>query len=141
MFDMVISDLEVRGQSLLEGRLESICQGFTFPLASYLETRQVIVASATDMQPVLARMREELGRRNIVRLAPEISALEMPRGGRFRAWVRWHEISADRQQDRVSDVIYYSRLTETGFRTEMMHYTRLSMPELRDTFASLAMAG
>jgi hypothetical protein len=139
MFDLVMSELELRGQALMAGRLESISRGFTFPLASYLETRQVIVASPNDMQAVLARMREELVRRNILRVSPEISALEVPRGGRFRAWVRWHEISADRQQDRVSDVIYYSRLTETGFRTEMMHYTRLSMPELRDTFASLAM--
>jgi hypothetical protein len=141
MFDVVMSDLELRGQLLLAGRLESISSGFTFPLASYLETRQVIVASPTDMLPVLFRLREELGRRGIVRLVPEISAMELPRGGRFRAWVRWHEISAEGKQDRVSDVIYYSRFTETGFRTEMMHYTRLSMPELRDTFAKLAMTG
>jgi hypothetical protein len=87
---------------------------------------------------VLKRLREEFHRRHIVKLSPEISALEVSRSGRFRVWVRWHEVGADASQDRVSDVIYYCRTNGDRVQTEMMDYTRLSMPEMRDAFVELA---
>lgn len=137
MFALIKSNLDSRGRSLMAGQYHTISCDFAYPLAAFLESRQVIVRSAGDLLPVLQRLRDELHIRRIVRLSPEISALELPRSGRFRAWVRWHEISADGSQDRVSDVVYYCRTSGDQFRTEMMNYTRLSMPELRDTFARL----
>ena len=132
--------LAARGQAVLDGRLGLVTGQYAFPLPVFLEQRQVVIASENVMQRGLAAVREELLSRRIVRLHPDISATELPRTGRFRVWVRWHEISADGTGDRWSDVIYYCREASGITRTEMLHYTQLSMPELRDTFATLAMS-
>lgn len=41
---------------------------------------------------------------------------------------------------RISQAIYYCRVTDLGPRIEMVNYTRLSMPELHQEFEALALS-
>jgi hypothetical protein len=71
---------------------------------------------------------------------PKVVALDLPRGGRFRAWVDWNELTMPVENARLSSVVYYLRETDSGLKTEMVEYTRLSMPELAPQLAAMGMA-
>lgn len=132
------AELVARGQSVLDGQFAAATAHCCSPLVVFLEQRRIVFPQPLILQQGLALLRQELRKRHIIRLQPDISATELPRAGRFRVWVRWQEISADGAGDRSSDVIYYCHQDAGTIRTEMLHYTRLSMPEMRNSFAALA---
>ncbi len=140
MFSEVTSHLTGRADNLMSGRLDDILPDYHYPLPVFLGARRVIVRSAEESRSVLHFLREELLARRVTRLVPTVTALDIPRAGRFRAWVTWREIAADPAENRSSDVIYFCRKSQSGLRMEMICYTHLSMPELSPKVAGLAMS-
>jgi hypothetical protein len=140
MFSEVTAHLTRRADNLMSGRLDDMISDYHYPLPIFLATTRVIVRSVEESRPVLQVLREELLARRVMRLVPTVSAIDIPRGGRFRTWVTWQELATDPADCRSSDVIYFCKSSPMGLRMEMICYTRLSMPELSPRFAGLALS-
>jgi len=140
MLKIIKDDLALRGRAALDGRFEAVLGQYNFPLPMFLEGARTVLASSNDLLPALAILHADLLRRKIIRLIPEIIAIDLPRAGRFRTWVRWQETQADLSAGRISQVVYYCRQTEGALKTEMMDYTLLSNPDLREAILELPLS-
>jgi hypothetical protein len=140
MFVELTAHLAGKADDLMAPRLDFVTSEYQYPLPVFLLNRRIIVRSVQESQSLLRALHQELRARNVTRLVPAVSAMDIPRAGRFRAWVTWHELTADPAENRSSDVIYFCKKTPLGLRTEMVCYTRLSMPELSPRFAHMALS-
>ncbi|MDX5350672.1 MAG: hypothetical protein LPJ95_08215 [Paracoccaceae bacterium] len=127
-----------RGELLLTGRTEELLATYRFPLPVYLRTVRFTLATPERARPVFAVLRQSLLDRGVTALAPRITALDLPRGGRFRVWVDWNEVASCDQPVRLSSATYYCREMPSGPVIEMVNFTRVSMPGLKPQFAALA---
>ena len=140
MFSEVASQLRNRASWLMSEQYDPIMADYCFPLPLHLAHSRVIVRNPDEAVAMLRLQRAAFLERGVVGLTPCVTAMDLPRGGRFRIWVDWHELTVSDQGPLQSKVIYYCRQTPTGFRIEMVDYTRLSMPELHTQFAALALS-
>jgi hypothetical protein len=140
MFSQVASQLHNRAAWLLAGQFDRIAAEYCFPLPVHLGPSRVIVRSPDEATAMLRLQRDTFLKRGVVVLNPCVTAMDLPRGGRFRVWVDWHELARPGQGAQMSSALYYCRQTPAGFRIEMVDYTRLSMSELRPQFAALALS-
>jgi hypothetical protein len=138
-YSNLTAQLRTRGELLLCGQIEELVSAYIYPLPVYLQSRCLVMHSPLDAFLVFDTLRAALLQRGVVSLRPQISAVELPRGGRFRVWVDWHELAYPVEETRKSSVIYYCRETSLGPRVEMINYTLMSMPELNQQFAELAL--
>ncbi|HLQ17692.1 MAG TPA: hypothetical protein VK146_01835 [Tabrizicola sp.] len=100
----------------------------------------MIISSADQARIIYDHLRKAYVDRGVVMLRPSVSAIELPRAGRFRVWVDWQEIAFPAEATRISQAVYYCRVSKLGVRTEMLNYTHLSMPELNPEFEALALS-
>jgi hypothetical protein len=140
MFSQVASQLRNRAAWLLTGQFDRIVAEYCFPLPVHLGPSRVIVRSPDEATAMLGLQQAAFLGRGVTALIPRVTAMDLPRGGRFRIWVDWHEEVRPGHRTKVSTVLYYCRQTLAGFRIEMVDYRRLSMPELRPHFAALALS-
>jgi hypothetical protein len=138
MFQDMARHLADRAEKFLAGQLVDMLADYTTPLPVYLGDQRMVVGGPDQALSMLTVLRDAMLARGVVALRPTVKAVDLPRGGRFRAWVDWHEIAYPASASRWSTVTYYCRRTGQGLQTEMMHYTRQSMPELAPRFAALA---
>lgn len=131
--------LRTRGELLMSGRIEEMVASYIYPLPIYMQSRCMILHTPLDAYLVFDVLRKALLERGVVTLRPQVNAVELPRGGRFRVWADWHELAFPVEETRKSSVIYYCRETEFGPQVEMINYTLTSMPELNQQFAALAL--
>jgi hypothetical protein len=136
----VHAELQRRADLLFAGRYDEIIRHYDFPLALSLQGRVTAITSPVRLWEFLRHLHVSLKARGIVRSEAELVAVELPRDGRFRVWARWHEISAKPNSCGTSDALYYCARTQSGFRTEMLSYSRMSMPELAPLYSSLALS-
>jgi hypothetical protein len=113
---------------LLAGDLNRISQEYAFPLPIHFPNDLAVAFNLEDSSAILARRRAELVARGVVALRPSITAVDLPRAGRFRVWVDWKEQTAAEAEMRGSSAIYYCRAAATGLQTEMIQYTYVSSP-------------
>jgi hypothetical protein len=139
-FSEVRQELTTRAALLLDGNLEAMADRYCYPLVAFLGPNRLIISNRREMIDAMTILRGELLRRKVYQLLPDISALDMPRGGRMRIWARWHEVSTIREENRISSVTYFCTVMPTGIRTDMLQYTELSMPELHTAFEALALS-
>ena len=139
-YSHVTSHLRSRGELLLSGQIEDMVASYIFPLPVYLQSNCLILHTPSDACVVFDHLRDALLQRGVVSLRPEVNAMDIPRAGRFRVWVDWHELAFPVEETRKSSVIYYCRETEFGPQVEMINYTLLSMPELNQRFTALALS-
>jgi hypothetical protein len=140
MFSHVTAHLRRRAELLLGGHFDQVAAQYLFPLPLYLGASRVIVRNAVEATDILCLLRAAYLERGVIALQPRVTAIDLPRDGRFRAWVDWHELALPVEKSRVSSVLYYCKSTPTGLRTEMINCTRSSMPELSPHFAALALS-
>jgi hypothetical protein len=138
MFQDMARHLSARAEKFLAGQLVEMLKDYTTPMPVYLGDHRMVVGGPDQALTMLSFLRDAMLARGVVALRPTVKAIDLPRGGRFRAWVDWHEIAYPPSASRWSTVTYYCRQTHHGPQTEMMHYTRQSMPELAQRFAALA---
>lgn len=121
----ISAHLSRRGDLLLSGRIEALLSTYTFPLPVFLEERLLLIGSEDQAREILAHVRLSLTARGIGTMRPQVTAVELPRGGRYRVWVDWHEIGGAPDGAGLSQAIYYCRDTRDGLRIEMVNYTQL----------------
>lgn len=139
-FSQITSHLQRRGELLLSGQVEVLMSDFDLPLPVFLGSRRLVIASRDQGWQVFDHLRKAYVESGVVALCPKVTAIEVPRAGRFRVWVDWHEIAVPVEASRISQAIYYCRHSALGLRTEMLNYTHLSMPELNGQFEALALS-
>jgi hypothetical protein len=140
LYSHVASHLRARGELLLSGQFDRMIAGYNFPLPIFLHSSRLVIHTPDQAAVVFSQLRDALSERGVVALRPSIAALDLPRAGRFRVWVDWQQIAFAAESTRISQVVYYFRDTDLGLRTEMLNYTHLSMPELDQQFAALALS-
>ncbi len=113
---------------LLAGDLHRIEVEYTFPLPIHFPNDLTVAINLDDGCSILAQRRAELIARGIVALIPTVTAVELPRSGKFRVWIDWKEVTAVGEEIPGSSAIYYCRSAATGLQTEMIEYTHLSPP-------------
>jgi len=139
-YSQLTSHLLARAELLLSGQFDRMAADFTYPLPVFLQSTRLVIATPREARLIFGHLRAALAARGVVMLRPKVSAVALPRAGRFRVWVDWHEIAFPAEATRISQVIYYCSDTGSGLRTEMLDYTHLSMPELQPRFAALALS-
>jgi hypothetical protein len=128
-----------RGDLLLSGRIETLLSTYSFPLPVFLEERLLLIGSEDQAREILDHVRQSLTDRGIGTMRPKVTAVELPRAGRYRVWVDWHELGAAPDGAGLSQAIYYCRETDDGLRIEMVNYTRLGHRGRRQQIEVLAL--
>lgn len=139
-FSQITSHLQRRGELLLSGQIQTLVSDFDFPLPVFLCSSRMVITTPEQAWVVFDHLRKAYVERGVVMLRPKVSAIDLPRAGRFRVWVDWQEIAFPAEASRISQAVYYCRQTALGLRTEMLNYTHLSMPELNGQFEALALS-
>ncbi len=138
-YSQIIAEMRRRADGLMAGTLDDLVKDYSFPLPVDLMSTRVIVRSREESLAMLALQRKVMLERGITELQPDVTAVDLPRAGRFRVWVDWHEISPGPEGGRVSSAVYFCSGTGGALRIQMIQYLRLSMPELKPQFAALAL--
>lgn len=139
-FAKISDHMRHRADWLLGGQLDELVANFVYPVPVELESTRILVRNPEEGRAILALWHDGLARNGVVDVKSRVVAVEVPRRGRFRVWVDYHEIVPGQQEDRLTSVVYYCSRTPTGFRIEMVCYPHLSMPELNPQFAALALS-
>lgn len=140
MNSQVTAHLRSCGDLLLSGRIDEMLTAYLFPLPIFLPAQRMLLHGPEEARAVFTVLRRSLLQSGVVALRPQVQAVELPRGGRSRLWVDWQELVMPAAEMRISQAIYYCRVTDLGPRIEMVNYTRLSMPELHQEFEALALS-
>lgn len=140
MHSQIEAKFRSRGDLLLAGRIDELLDSYVFPLPIFLPAERLLISGPQEARVLFALMRQALVQDRIVALRPEVKAVELPRAGRFRVWVNWHELPAQGGVPRSSSAIYFCRVTSLGPRIEMVNYTQVSMPDLAQQFEALALS-
>ena len=136
----ITAQLTRRAAALIEGRFDEILHDYVFPLPVDLLTTRIVVQGPSQARAMLALQRQAMLDNQVVSLQPRVTALGLPRAGRLRFWVDWRETALPPHPVRVASAVYFCRQAGTGFRIEMIHYQRLSAPELQPHLAQLALS-
>ena len=139
LYSQVLTHLQTKGELMLSGQFDLLTASYHYPLPIFLHSSRLVLHAPDQASTVFRHLREALVERGVVTLRPKVSAIDLPRAGRLRVWVDWQEIAFPVEATRVSQAVYYCRDTGIGLQTEMISYTRLSMPELDRQFAALAL--
>jgi hypothetical protein len=138
-YSQIIAEMRRRADRLLADDLDDLVKDYGFPLPVDLLSTRVIVRSAAESRAMLALQRKVMLERGVTQLEPDVTAVDLPRAGRFRVWVDWHEISPGSEVGRLSSAVYFCSVQGGALRIQMIQYHRLSMPEMKPQFAALAM--
>lgn len=136
----VIAQMRRRADGFLAGRLDELVKDYVFPLPIDLLSTRVIARTRLEGRALLELQRNSMVERGIIALQPDVTAVDLPRGGRFRVWVDWHEIAPTPEGARLSSAVYYCCMDGADLKIEMVDYIRLSTPELQPQFAALTTA-
>lgn len=139
-YSQITSHLRQRAELLLSVQIDRMILDFVYPLPVFLQSSRLLITSPDQARLIFGHLRTALVERGVVMLRPKVSAIDLPRAGRFRVWVDWQEIAFPAEASRMSQAIYYCRTTDLGLQTEMLNYTHLSMPELNQQFQALALS-
>jgi hypothetical protein len=131
--------LDQRGALLVSGQIDVLLAAYTFPLPVFLEERLLLVRSHDQARAILDRVRGSLTDRGVTRVKPKVTAVELPRAGRYRVWVDWHEGAVPPDASLLMQAIYYCRDTADGCQIEMVNCTRLALPGLNRQIEALAL--
>jgi len=129
-FAQILALLQGRSECLLSGQLDPLLCGFTYPLPIYVPTRRIVLGNVEEARSFCQVIRTALCDRGVMALQPKVTAMELPRGGRFRVWVDWYELAMPVEGTRLTSATYYLKAGSAGLKTEMIAYTSLSMPEV-----------
>jgi hypothetical protein len=138
-YSQVIAQMRSRADRLLRGNLDELVKDYVFPFPVDLMSTRMVVQTPEEGRALLELQRSTLLDRGVTSLQPDVTAVDLPRTGRVRVWVDWHEVGPAQEVMRVSTAIYYCSVHAGALKIEMINYTRLSMPELKPQFAALAL--
>lgn len=138
-YSQIIAQMRRRAEGLMAGNLDELVRDYSFPVLVDLQSTRVIVRNPQESRAMLALQRKMMIDRGVTRLEPEVTAMDLPRAGRLRVWVDWHELAPGHEGARVSSAVYFCSIEGAALQIQMIEYLRLSSPELNTQFAALAL--
>lgn len=137
MFGRLDALMQWRADLLMAGRLEDLAREYLYPLVLYLDERQLVLRDAEALSEVLARLRAAQQAQGVRLLQSQVTAVDLPRHGRFRVWVRYRSLGASGRPIMTSDAILYCRDMPDGVKSEMVEYGDCMMSDLWDGVSAL----
>lgn len=128
MFQKVQDHLHWRSGMLFKGRYDELASTYLLPHVVYLENRILAQPRIADVIRFLAHLHAQSLARKVTACTIRLTAVEVPRAGRFRAWVQIADVIGGDTGETPTEAVYYFHQTAQGFRTEMMDFTRLAIP-------------
>ena len=130
MFRKIEANMQRRADLLAAGRLGELVEAYLYPLVLYLGNQQKIIDGPGEMIWVFSELQQDHLTRGVTHLVAEVAAVDLPRQGRFRAWVSYHEMGSGTWQPKRSDVVHYCRDTAEGIKSEMLEYESCAIPHI-----------
>ncbi|HMS94539.1 MAG TPA: hypothetical protein PKA03_04865 [Tabrizicola sp.] len=124
----ILAHFQEQADRLVSGQLDGMGAMFALPLPIHFPSGMTIVLDPDAGQGILRQMSQELQKRGTVAARPEITAVELPKQGRFRVWIDWKETNAAGVEVTGSSILYFCRKVPTGLQTEMIQYLHVLAP-------------
>jgi hypothetical protein len=140
MFSHVSDQLTCRARWLLSGRIDEIVAEHRFPLPVDIGPSRLVIRTADEAAMLLRHLGAAYGSHGIRALLPKVTAIDLPRSGRFRVWVDWHAGLMTGPARQIASVIYYCRQVPSGLQIEMVDCTSMLLPGLQPELTALAMS-
>jgi hypothetical protein len=114
------------GQLFMADRLEEATRFWTFPCPVEVAGELTVMPDARALEGFFRRRRELAREMGLLDMTPHVIAVEVPRDGRFRAWLRWRYAFADRtEEDSHASVYFMVRKRSGALVIEMMDIVRV----------------
>lgn len=113
------------------GQFAKIVAHYDFPLALHLENRLVLLSRPADLERYLIDFKAVAQAADFASIASRITAVELPRRGRFRAWVQYTHFNSAGQVVAQSERTFFCRDKGDRILVEMLELTRLPVESLR----------
>ncbi len=114
------------GDQFVQGRLEDLASRWAFPCPLEVQGELVVMRSPEVFVTYLGQQRAAALARGLTAMTPRISAIEMPRQGRFRVWLRWVLHYGDHVEEEDHGMVYFVAAAPNGRLTiEMMDVVQL----------------
>lgn len=114
------------GRQFVQGRLEEMVRYWAFPCPVEVEGQLVVMRNPEVFVTYLAERRATALASGLTDMTPRISAIEMPRKGRFRVWLRWVFRFGDLTEEEDHGMVYFMCSGPDGRLTiEMMDVVQL----------------
>ena len=125
------------GEDFVAGRLGEVVQAWSFPCPVEIDGQLVVMRNSDAFEAYLAQRHSAVLAAGLTALKPRVSAIEMPRKGRFRVWLRWTSHFGDRTQDENHGTVYFMAFRPDGRLTiEMMDLVQLPSADATATAQS-----
>lgn len=127
MPESVTTFLGSMAEAVLSGPIEAMVARHVFPYPMQVEARLLMMWTPDELLAFLRQRRAILAGRGVLRVEAEVAGIEVPRGGRFRAWARWlHRYPGDSVEDESAGILFLRRGEDGLLRVEMSHFLRMS---------------
>ena len=114
------------GEQFAQGRLEEMTSHWAFPCPVEVDGKLVVMRGAEVFVSFLADRRRTALSQGLTAMTPRISAIEMPRKGRFRVWLRWTLHYGNHAEEEDHGVVYFMAAAWDGRLTiEMMDMVQI----------------
>ncbi|TNC71502.1 hypothetical protein [Rubellimicrobium roseum] len=130
-----VTDLFTRmGQDFVAGRFRAMTEPWIFPCPVEMDGHLVVMRSPEDLEDYFRRRFAAHKSAGIRTMAPRISAIEVPRQGRFRVWLRWIGHYDDHQEEDDYVALYYLKQQALDSpRIEMMDVVHCTLVARSDS--------
>lgn len=115
-----------------EDQFSKIVSHYDFPLALHLEDRFVLLTCPADLERYLNDFKVAARAAEFASIRSKIMAVDLPRRGRFRAWVHYTHLDADGREVAQSQRIFFCRDSGDRIIVEMLELTKLPVQSLRE---------
>lgn len=130
MFNQMQAMLNRSTAAMLSGSTDEIAQRCHYPMVIHSPVRVLAFQSATEYAETLrymsARMRQEF---NVTAITVRLRMIDVPSGGRFRAWATISHHFAANQPPRQTQVTYFCRLVADDILVEMVEMDCELLPD------------
>jgi hypothetical protein len=117
----VTAFFERMGLLFTEGRLEELAGLWHFPCPIMLDSQILLLRNRAGFLTHMTAQRDAALAQGPVTIVPLVSAVEIPRYGRLRVWMRWRTTSAQGVvDDQFGSVFYLSRSPQGVLCVEMI---------------------
>jgi len=121
------------GALFVQGRFTEMAAFWSFPCPLEIGGDLVVMRDPAMLADHFAHQHVQARQDGLTAMIPRIAAIEMPRQGRFRVWLRWQYEFADLcVPDEAASLYYMARTSRGGLTIEMMDLVRLPPASARD---------
>ena len=119
MYNSVGNLMEWRAGLIMSGRFEDLAREHLYPMPIYVGPERHTFSTPQTMEETYRDIRKRLVSAGVEKLTTRVTAVEVPRRGRFRVWVDWFALRKGEGPNCVALSVEYMRATQNGLRTEM----------------------